>query len=126
TGSTASRDGTRPSRAMRPRPGTSYTTSSTSRSFQVFFLATTLIRQADAKIRAGLLPEGSRMGHGNALTQMLARRLGLPVPELAEDYLAHRQGRAGQPATSHRGTGARSSRWRRSRPTPPLGRRLRG
>jgi len=58
---------------------------------QAFFLATTLIRQADRKIRAGLLPAGSRMAHGNALTQMLARRLGLPVPDLAEDYLAHRR-----------------------------------
>jgi aminoglycoside phosphotransferase (APT) family kinase protein len=58
---------------------------------QAFFLATTLIRQADAKIEAGSLPAGSRMGHGNALTQMLARRLGLPVPELAEDYLRHRR-----------------------------------
>ena len=58
---------------------------------QAFFLATTLIRQADAKIRTGTLPAGSRMAHGNALTQMLARRLGLPVPDLAEDYLAHRR-----------------------------------
>jgi hypothetical protein len=30
------------------------------------------------------------MGHDNTVTQMLARRLGLPVPELASDYLAHR------------------------------------
>jgi hypothetical protein len=33
------------------------------------------------------------MGHHNTVTQMLARRLGLPVPELSPDYLAHR----GQP-----------------------------
>jgi len=30
------------------------------------------------------------MGHDNTVTQMLARRLGLPVPELSPDYLAHR------------------------------------
>src|SRR5690606_41229840 len=58
---------------------------------QGLFLATTLIRQADAGIRSGRLAEGSRMGHDNAVTQMLARRLGLPVPELAEDYVRHRR-----------------------------------
>ena len=60
---------------------------------QALFLATTLIRQADAHVRRGTLPAGTRMGHDNALTQMLARRLGLPVPELSEDYLRHRSGR---------------------------------
>jgi aminoglycoside phosphotransferase (APT) family kinase protein len=55
-----------------------------------FFLATTLIRQADAGVRSGKFAEGTRMGHANLLTQMLARRLGLPVPELSEDYLRHR------------------------------------
>jgi aminoglycoside phosphotransferase (APT) family kinase protein len=69
---------------------------------QALFLATTLIRQADAHVRRGTLPAGTRMGHDNTLTQMLARRLGLPVPELSEDYLRHRSGRrppqpAGQP-----------------------------
>jgi len=60
---------------------------------QSFFLATTLIRQADARVRRGELPAGTQMGHGNTVTQMLARRLGLPVPELSADYLSHRAGR---------------------------------
>ena len=65
---------------------------------QSFFLATTLIRQADARVRRGELPAGTRMGHDNTLTQMLARRLGLPVPELSADYLRHRAGRRPAPA----------------------------
>jgi aminoglycoside phosphotransferase (APT) family kinase protein len=56
------------------------------------FIATTLIRQADARVARGLAPETTRMGHDNAVTQMLARRLGLPVPDLSPDYLAHRGG----------------------------------
>jgi aminoglycoside phosphotransferase (APT) family kinase protein len=56
------------------------------------FIATTLIRQADARVARGLAPETTRMGHDNAVTQMLARRLGLPEPELSPDYLAHRGG----------------------------------
>jgi aminoglycoside phosphotransferase (APT) family kinase protein len=56
------------------------------------FIATTLIRQADARVTRGLAPETTRMGHDNAVTQMLARRLGLPVPELSPDYVAHRGG----------------------------------
>jgi aminoglycoside phosphotransferase (APT) family kinase protein len=60
---------------------------------QSFFLATTLIRQADARVNRGELPAGTRMGHDNTLTQMLARRLGLPVPELSPDYLFHRSGK---------------------------------
>jgi len=39
-----------------------------------------------------LAPPDTRMGHDNAVTQMIARRLGLPVPELSPDYLAHRRG----------------------------------
>jgi hypothetical protein len=31
------------------------------------------------------------LGYDNAITQVLARRLGLPVPELSPDWLAHRQ-----------------------------------
>jgi aminoglycoside phosphotransferase (APT) family kinase protein len=69
---------------------------------QALFLATTLIRQADARVRRGELPAGTRMGHDNTLTQMLARRLGLPVPEVSPDYLTHRAGRQppGAPAAS--------------------------
>jgi aminoglycoside phosphotransferase (APT) family kinase protein len=69
---------------------------------QALFLATTLIRQADAHVRRGELPAGTRMGHDNALTQMLARRLGLPVPELSADYLRHRAGRRPPPAPAER------------------------
>jgi len=54
------------------------------------FMATTLIRQADARVAKGLAPPETRMGHDNTVTQMLARALGLPVPALSPDYLAHR------------------------------------
>ena len=56
------------------------------------FIATTLIRQADGRVARGLASADTRMGHDNAVTQMLARRLGLPVPQLSPDYLAHRAG----------------------------------
>jgi aminoglycoside phosphotransferase (APT) family kinase protein len=56
------------------------------------FMATTLIRQADARVARDLAPPGTRMGHDNTVTQMLARRLGLPVPALSPDYVAHRGG----------------------------------
>ncbi|HEX5586148.1 MAG TPA: phosphotransferase family protein [Acidimicrobiia bacterium] len=58
------------------------------------FIAITLIRQADARVARGLASADTRMGHDNAVTQMLARRLGLPVPELSPDYIAHRGGTA--------------------------------
>jgi len=57
-----------------------------------FFMATTLIRQADGRVARALAPADTRMGHDNTVTQMLARRLGLPVPELSPDYTAHRGG----------------------------------
>jgi aminoglycoside phosphotransferase (APT) family kinase protein len=53
-------------------------------------VATTLIRQADARVARGLAPRDTRMGLDNTVTQMLARRLGLPIPELSPDYVAHR------------------------------------
>lgn len=56
------------------------------------FIATTLIRQADMRVSRGLAPPDTRMGHDNAVTQMIARRLDLPVPDLSPDYLAHRAG----------------------------------
>ena len=56
------------------------------------FMATTLIRQADARVARGLAAPDTRMGHDNTVTQMLARRLGLDVPGLSPDYLAHRGG----------------------------------
>lgn len=70
---------------------------------QSFFLATTLIRQADARVQRGQLPAGTRMGHDNTLTQMLARRLGLPVPELSADYLLHRSGNRSPQAAAEPG-----------------------
>jgi aminoglycoside phosphotransferase (APT) family kinase protein len=57
------------------------------------FIATTLIRQADMRVSRGLAPADTRMGHDNAVTQMIARRLDLPVPGLSPDYLAHRGAR---------------------------------
>lgn len=54
------------------------------------FMATTLIRQSDFRVERGLAPADTRMGHDNAVTQMLARRLDLPVPGLSPDYLTHR------------------------------------
>lgn len=54
------------------------------------FMAATLIRQADARAAKGLAQPDTRMGHDNTVTQMLARTLGLPVPDISPDYLAHR------------------------------------
>jgi aminoglycoside phosphotransferase (APT) family kinase protein len=54
------------------------------------FMATTLIRQSDFRVERGLAAADTRMGHDNAVTQMLARRLGLAEPPLSPDYLAHR------------------------------------
>jgi aminoglycoside phosphotransferase (APT) family kinase protein len=56
------------------------------------FMATTLIRQSDRREVMGLAPPGTRMGHDNTATQMLARKLGLAVPPLSPDYVAHRGG----------------------------------
>ena len=58
---------------------------------ETFWIAVTLIRQADISVATGVLPEGTTMGHGNVVTQLLARLLDLPVPELSADYLAHRR-----------------------------------
>ena len=57
---------------------------------EALFMATTLIRQADARVAKGLAPHDTRMGHDNTVTQMLARRLGMAAPDLSPDYLAHR------------------------------------
>jgi aminoglycoside phosphotransferase (APT) family kinase protein len=54
------------------------------------FMATTLIRQADRRVALALAPPGNRMGHDNTVTQILARKLGLAVPPLSADYVAHR------------------------------------
>jgi aminoglycoside phosphotransferase (APT) family kinase protein len=55
-----------------------------------FFMSTTLIRQSDFRVERGLSLADTRMGHDNAVTQMLARRLDQPVPDLSPDYIAHR------------------------------------
>jgi aminoglycoside phosphotransferase (APT) family kinase protein len=57
-------------------------------------MATTLIRQADIRVADGRLAPGNQMAHGNTFTQMLARRLGLPVPELSTEFVAHRRATA--------------------------------
>jgi aminoglycoside phosphotransferase (APT) family kinase protein len=57
---------------------------------QQLFMAVTLIRQSDRRVVRGLSGPDSRMGHDNTVTQMLARRLGMPEPELSPDWLAHR------------------------------------
>lgn len=54
-------------------------------------LAITLIRQADILVEQGLLEPTTRMGSGNTVTQILARRLGLTEPELDSDFLARRR-----------------------------------
>ena len=57
---------------------------------ETLFMATTLIRQADRRVVMGLARPDNRMGHDNTVTQMLARKLGLAVPPLSPDYVAHR------------------------------------
>ncbi len=54
------------------------------------FMATTLIRQSDWRVERGVALSDTRMGHDNAVTQMLARRLGLATPGLSPDYVEHR------------------------------------
>ena len=54
-------------------------------------MATTLIRQADIRVADGRLAQDNSMASGNTFTQMLARHLGMPVPELSPQWLAHRK-----------------------------------
>jgi aminoglycoside phosphotransferase (APT) family kinase protein len=65
---------------------------------QELFMAITLIRQSDRRVALGLSAPESRMGHDNTVTQMLARRLGMPEPELSSDWLAHRGITSSNPA----------------------------
>jgi len=58
---------------------------------ETFWIAVTLIRQADISVENGTLPPGTDMGRGNVVTQLLARLLDLEVPALSADYLAHRR-----------------------------------
>ncbi len=55
------------------------------------FISTTLIRQADIGVQEGRLSADTTMAHANSTTQMIARRLGLTVPDLSPDFAAHRQ-----------------------------------
>lgn len=59
------------------------------------FMGTTLIRATTLGIEAGRLAAGSRMGMDNSLTQIIAQRLGLPIPPLSPDFIAHRNLPAG-------------------------------
>lgn len=56
-----------------------------------FFIATTLIRQADLGAAAGRFAANTRMGHDNSTTQIIAARLGLPLPDLSPDFIKHRR-----------------------------------
>jgi aminoglycoside phosphotransferase (APT) family kinase protein len=47
-----------------------------------------ILRYVDMQVEAGVLGEETTMGTCNPVTQMLARRLGLEVPELAPEYAA--------------------------------------
>lgn len=68
-----------------------------------FFIATTLIRATDIGVESGRLPPTTRMAHANTATQIIAERLGLAVPPLSPDFVAHRglpagfSGRSGPP-----------------------------
>lgn len=54
------------------------------------FMATALIRATDIGIASGRLPADTRMAHANTTTQIIAERLGLEVPPLSPDFVAHR------------------------------------
>jgi aminoglycoside phosphotransferase (APT) family kinase protein len=55
-----------------------------------FFVGTTLIRATDIGIASGRFAPDSTMAQANTLTQILADRLGLRVPPLSPDFIAHR------------------------------------
>jgi aminoglycoside phosphotransferase (APT) family kinase protein len=55
-----------------------------------FFMATTIIRAADLGIASGKFAPDTRFGFDNTATQIIAERLGLPVPSLSPDFIAHR------------------------------------
>lgn len=55
-----------------------------------FFMATTMIRAADLGVASGKFATDTRFGHDNTATQIIAQRLGLPVPPLSPDFIAHR------------------------------------
>jgi aminoglycoside phosphotransferase (APT) family kinase protein len=55
-----------------------------------FFMATTIIRAADLGIKSGKFAADTRFGLDNSATQIIAERLGLPIPPLSPDFIAHR------------------------------------
>jgi aminoglycoside phosphotransferase (APT) family kinase protein len=58
--------------------------------YALWVLTVTVIRMADIGVANDRLPADNRMGEGNLTAQMLARRLGLPVPDLDPHYAARR------------------------------------
>jgi aminoglycoside phosphotransferase (APT) family kinase protein len=55
-----------------------------------FFMATTIIRAADLGIASGKFASGTRFAFENTATQIIADRLGLQIPPLSPDFVAHR------------------------------------
>jgi aminoglycoside phosphotransferase (APT) family kinase protein len=55
-----------------------------------FFIATTLIRAADISVGNGRLAAETQMAQANTATQIVAERLGLAIPPLSPDFVAHR------------------------------------
>lgn len=55
-----------------------------------FFMATTMIRAADMGIASGKFAPNTRFGSDNTATQIIGEMLGLPVPPLSADFIAHR------------------------------------
>jgi aminoglycoside phosphotransferase (APT) family kinase protein len=55
-----------------------------------FFMATTIIRAADMGVASGKFAANTTFASENTATQILAERLGLPIPALSQDFSAHR------------------------------------
>ena len=55
-----------------------------------FFMATTIIRASDMGIASGKFATDTRFGFDNTATQILADLLGVPMPPLSPDFVAHR------------------------------------
>jgi aminoglycoside phosphotransferase (APT) family kinase protein len=55
-----------------------------------FFMATTIIRAADLGIASGKFATDTSFGCDNTATQIIAERLGLPIPPLSPEFVSHR------------------------------------
>jgi aminoglycoside phosphotransferase (APT) family kinase protein len=55
-----------------------------------FFMATTIVRAADLGVASGKFAADTAFATGNTATQIIAERLGLPIPPLSPDFIAHR------------------------------------